>query len=635
MNKFMEAQPKSCAKGANIQALLLERIPAAVAIFDREMLLLTCSKRWLIDFCNNNPDVIGRSHYEMLPEISAEWRDAHQRALAGETLSSDLERLKRADGSIEWVQWEAMPWKRDDGEIGGIIIFAQLLTDLVKSRQKARSVDHELNLLIDSATHHAICLLDDEGRVIIWNSGAERLYGWSEAEVLGKSYDMMFPLADRQSGLPRFQLEEAARNRIFRGQSKRIRKDGSQFLVEVTINRIADASGEPIGFGQVVRDITEDVEQAHALEASSSQLKSILEIVPDGVITINDHGIVQSFSATAELMFGFSADEVIGHNISMLMPEPDGTRHDGYLARYRATGEKRIMGESRRVFGRRKDGSIFPHELFVGEALGGQARLYTGFLRDLSDREEAEAKLQQLQAELNHIARVTAMGTMTTALAHELNQPLTSVTNYVQASAALLAEHGDEALCLARSALEEAGKEALRAGQIVHRLRKFISRGDVERVPTSPLDVGQQACALGFIEGKSKGINCEVAIDPDADQVLVDQIQIQQVVINLVRNAIEAIGNTPGSVIVSAGAHDGNMTRFTVADDGPGIAPEVQQKLFEPFNTSKSEGMGLGLSICRAIVEAHGGRLWFEAVKDGGTAFHFTVPNLSGGAGDN
>lgn len=611
-----------------VSALLLEHVPAAVAVFDRDMRYLVCSRRWLEEYGLEQAEVIGRSHYDVFPDLDERWRGFYDRALAGETIEHDPERFERADGTVDWMQWRIVPWREQSGAIGGVVLTTQIVTERVKTKQQSQTLSRELDLLIDSATDHAIFLLDEVGRIVIWNAGAERLYGWSESEVLGQSYAMFFEPADREVGVPQNQIDEARRTGSFQGRSWRRRKDGGRFLADAAISRIVDESGTEIGFGHVVRDITEEAGRTRAIEASEAHLRSILDTVPDAMIVIDEDGVIQSFSATAERMFGYAEHEVLGHNVSLLMPEPDAAHHDGYIARYMRTGEARIIGKGRRVYGRRKDGTVFPHELSVGEAMGGGRRVFTGFIRDLTAREEAEAQLRELQAELMRISRVSAVGTMATTLAHELNQPLTAVANYVQTSEAVLEEHGVAALDLIREALEQAGQEALRAGAIVRRLRAFVSRGELERTIERPLDLAEQARVLGAVGGKSQSISCQVAVDKDLSRVLVDRVQIQQVLVNLIRNAVEAIEGE-GVILISA-KEQGGVMHFTVTDNGPGISADKESGLFQPFASTKPEGMGLGLSICRTIVEAHGGKLWYESGKDGGAAFHFTVPTARG-----
>src|ERR1051326_1135186 len=220
-----------------------------------------------------------------------------------------------------------------------------------------------------------------------------------------------------------------------------------------------------------------------------AQLQSILGTVPEGMVVIDGHGIMQSFSATAERLFGWSAAEVIGKNVSMLMPSPYRQEHDDYLHRYLDTGEKRIIGIGRIVVGERKDGSTFPMELSVGEARIGAEQFFTGFIRDLTERRSQERRMQELQSELVHVSRLTAMGEMASSLAHELNQPLAAITSYLRGASTLLkAENVDTARV--REAMDRSAEQALRAGDIIKRLREFVAKGETDHA----VEIGRASC---------------------------------------------------------------------------------------------------------------------------------------------
>ena len=365
--------------------------------------------------------------------------------------------------------------------------------------------------------------------------------------------------------------------------------------------------------------------------AREAHLRSILETVPDAMIVIDEAGRIISFSAAAERMFGYREDEILGENVSILMPSPDREKHDSYMHRYDRTGERRIIGIGRITNARHRDGATFPIDLSIGEAKIGDERVFTGFIRDLTERQEAESRVHDLQSELAHVSRVSAMGTLATSLAHELNQPLTAIANYVETARDLLHEPDQETLAIVREALDECAAQSVRAGQIVRRLRDFISRGETERRIESLRRLVTEASALALVGTGEHGLEVQVKLDPFADAVLVDRIQIQQVLLNLIRNAIEAMQESRlrRLLIASQREVDGLM-RITIADSGPGLAPDVAERLFEPFLSTKPTGMGLGLSICRTIVEGHGGRIWAEPSRLGGTAFHFTVIDASG-----
>jgi two-component system sensor kinase FixL len=361
------------------------------------------------------------------------------------------------------------------------------------------------------------------------------------------------------------------------------------------------------------------------LSDREAHLRSILDTIPDAMIVIDEAGLIRSFSPAAERLFGWSAAEAAGRNVSILMPSPNREAHDVYLERYYATGERRIIGIGRVVVGERRDGSSFPMELAVGEVKSREGRYFTGFVRDLSERQETESRLQELQSELLHVSRLTALGEMASALAHELNQPLSAISNYVTGSRAMLAREGAD-VAKVGDALERASEQALRAGQIIRRLRDFVARGETERRIESLPRLLQDASALALVGAREHGIDVRFAIDPGAGLVLADKVQVQQVVLNLIRNAMDAMEESPRRELgIEARADEGAMARVTIADTGPGISEEIAGQLFQPFVTTKADGMGIGLSISRTIIESHGGRLWAEPAPGGGTLFHFTL----------
>jgi len=471
-----------------------------------------------------------------------------------------------------------------------------------------------------SAVNPAVVLTDPAGRVVARSLGAEEVIGLADATGLAVT-----------QARPSHGGEEAAPATAGSASASRAdvvvtRRDGQVLTCHRTITPLIGAGGEAHGFVVVIQDISREVEAAARLTAREAHLRSILETVPDAMVVIDERAVVQSFSATAQRLFGYAPEEVVGRNVSMLMPSPYREQHDGYVGRYLTTGERRIIGIGRVVVGQRKDGSTFPMELSVGEMRSAEARFFTGFIRDLTERQQTEARLQELQAELVHMSRFTALGEMASTLAHEINQPLTAIANYLKGCRRLLEHSQDPNAALLRDAVGQAADQAIRAGQIIRHLREFVARGENEHRVENLSKVVQEAAALALVGAKERGIRVSFNLDSDIERVFVDRIQVQQVILNLIRNAIEAMQDSPSPALaIETGAAEGGLVEVRVADTGPGIDPAIAPQLFQPFVTTKPYGMGVGLSICRTIVETHGGRLWTEPNPGGGTVFRFTL----------
>jgi two-component system sensor kinase FixL len=371
-------------------------------------------------------------------------------------------------------------------------------------------------------------------------------------------------------------------------------------------------------------------ETATKLGAREAHLRSILDTVPDATVVIDSKGIIQTFNRAAVRQFGYEEEEVTGRNVSMLMPQPYRGEHDSYIDRYLHTGERRIIGIDRVVVGQRKDGSTFPMKLAVGEMKSGEETFFTGFIRDLTERAESEARLEEVQGELARLARINELGEMASTLAHELNQPLSAIANYVQGCNRLLHKFDGELAGRMREALEETARQSLRAGQIIRHLREFVTRGETNRQPEDIRKLVEEAGALALVGSREAGIRTVFDFRAGTETVLVDRVQIQQVLINLMRNAVEAMRHSDRrelSVRILDAGEPGSVA-IEVADTGPGLSEDVAQQLFKPFVTTKPGGMGVGLSISKRIVEAHGGAITMRRNEHGGATFHFTLPAL-------
>jgi two-component system sensor kinase FixL len=385
---------------------------------------------------------------------------------------------------------------------------------------------------------------------------------------------------------------------------------------------------------------------------AEDRLSALLDAAVDAIVLIDPRGRISRFNRAAERLFGYVAAEVLGQNVSMLMPGPYHEEHDGYLERYANTGRPRIIGIGREVVARRKDGSTFPIDLSVGEfrrpAVAGGKRTedggehgFVGILRDITARKAQEQQLrdaseelrqafgeaEDLRARLTHAGRLGTLGEMVSGIAHEVNQPLTAIANYASACKRLLLSGRAQPEEMAE-VLDKISVQAERAGQVIRGLRKLARREDraADRLDVNQL-VGEVARLVEF-EFRNAGWQLRQWLAPDLPQVSGDGVQVQQVVLNLLRNAVEAMAEatTCGDTVDLSTRHREGWVEITVDDCGPGIPVATAQRLFEPFFTTKPQGMGLGLSICKSIISAHGGELRHEPRDGGGSRFRIRLP---------
>ncbi len=363
-------------------------------------------------------------------------------------------------------------------------------------------------------------------------------------------------------------------------------------------------------------------------EASlNTLLQSILASVPDAMIVIDEHGKIVAFSAAAERLFGYTAEQVQGQNIKILMGGDDHSYHDNYIHNYLRTGKKQIIGVGRMVEARLADGTTIPVELKIGDANFGEHHLFTGFIRDLSEQQASEHRMGELQVELTNFSRLSAVGTMASAMAHELNQPLTAVANYLEAARDLLDTPDPETIAMVQEALAAASIQSIRAGQIIRRLRDYVSRGEIDARPVDLRPVIAEAITLSKVGIEGQQLAPVVDhIDDDLPIVLADRLQIRQVIVNLVKNAVEALADTPDPLItVTVTAVDDANVEISVSDNGPGFDLPEGHGPFDAFYSSKPNGMGLGLSICQTIIDAHNGEIIAESEPGKGATFRFRL----------
>ncbi len=376
------------------------------------------------------------------------------------------------------------------------------------------------------------------------------------------------------------------------------------------------------------QDVTERKRSEEALARSEARLRATIDGARDAIITLDDAGVIQAINSAGATMFGYRRYELIGQKMSALTPGEERL-HDGYIWGYARGGDAKIIGRGREAQGRRKDGALFPVELSVTEArYDHQERLFVAYVRDLSEQRRIEARLEKL-----HVDRLALMGGMAAAIAHEINQPLAATAAYLRAARRLLDKPREERAASVSETVEKAADQIMRAGRIVANLRSFVGRGEPDKTLVSLRRLIEEAVELVAPAARRAGVHVSFACRADNDGVLADGLQIKQVLVNLLRNAVEAMqGCERRELSISTDACADGTLRVNVADTGPGLDAVSQEELFEPFMTTKAQGMGVGLSISRSIIEEHYGRIWAEPNTGGGAVFSFTLPLARVGA---
>jgi PAS domain S-box-containing protein len=362
----------------------------------------------------------------------------------------------------------------------------------------------------------------------------------------------------------------------------------------------------------------------HQLLEREAKLNSIFNASVEGIITINVANVIVSANAAVETIFGYKPEELIDHDIYKLIPSPPKDISDGNFSH-----AAKLRGQIQEVEGLHKNGSVVPLDLSVAEFSIDNAHFFTHIVRDVSSRKQREQQDKEHLDELAHVTRLGLMGEMASGIAHEVNQPLSAISSYTQVSLNLI-DAEDPDLVKLTEILYKTQQQALRAGRIIHRMREFVKSHSIHRSPADINALIHETVGLCIADLKQNGIRLAFELEHDLPPIHVDQIQIEQVIINLLRNSIDALKSLPAKqqrqVSIQSRLTLNDCIQVRVKDNGPGLDKEQQQKVLTPFYTTKADGMGMGLSITRSLVEAHDGTLHFNSEPGKGTSFYFTIP---------
>jgi PAS domain S-box-containing protein len=535
---------------------------------------------------------------------------------------------KTKDGDHYWDEVVISPIQDAQGRVVRYLAIQTNITARKATEEQLRESEARTRAIVEAAAE-GIFTLDGAGAICSFNRAAERTFAYGAEEVIGQGIDRLLSATGPQETAGFLQYLRSRDTRLFEGGREFVgtRKDGSRFSVEVTVSEFHDGVGPY--YAAIARDITERKRMETALREERNFVSTILATSAAHIVVLDARGRIVRFNRACEEATGYRLDEVKGEvfwerfllpveraPVSAAFGSPRAGQFPNQFESYLLTrgGERRLISwNNTAVFDR--DGNV---EYIVGTGI------------DITEQRRAQAQAQAHQASLAHMDRLSLMGEMATGLAHELNQPLTSIYAYAQGCLRML-HGGDAGSERIENALQQIARLAEQAGGIIRRLRDFVRRRGTKRIS---VDVGrliEEAIEFIKTESRERGVTIELDLSVRLPQVLADPVQIEQVVLNLMRNAIEAmmlVGTGERVLGISASPVETGDVLITVEDTGPGLDKAQIDQIFDAFHTTKAEGMGMGLAISRSIVESHGGRLWAEAGGKGGAVFRFTLPAI-------
>jgi PAS domain S-box-containing protein len=564
-------------------------------------------------------------HPEDVENVVGKWRSS---VATGKPFEAEA-RLRRADGEYRLMLLRKVPLRDEAGSIVKWYGSATDIEERKRAEQELRQAEEHIRAILEYSPNW-IFLKDTEGRYLLVNREIERVFGISQEQIKGKTDSEIFP-PEQAAEYRANDLKVLRAGLTMEYEETALLEDGLHTSI-VHKFPLFDTHGNIYATGGVSTDITERKRAEEARRYSEEQYRTVVETATDAVVSIDEDSKILFVNPATTKIFGYDTSELIGRPLMMLMPESLSKLHEAGFRRYLATGERHLNWQGAELTALRKNGQEFPVEVSFGEMISNGHKVFTGFIRDISEKKRAEEALQEAQDKLAHVTRTQAMGELAAAIAHEVNQPLTAIVT--NANFSLRQLKGSTAnLDELRTAITEIVNDATRASAVISRIRGLLVKGSPRRTELDINEIIQEVITLLRNELTRNRVSLRADLAANLPRVSGDPVQLQQVLINLIVNAIEAMRASterPRKLLIrSARNADGILVQ--VQDSGPGIKPELVDGIFEPFFTTKAEGIGMGLAISRSIIESHGGHLSLVPVSQG-ALLQFTLPVISNDA---
>ncbi len=605
-----------------LQVELLQHLPVSTWTLKPDGTPDFVNQVWL-EFSGQTLDFV-RSHPEAwMTAVHPDDREAASRAFwdavrTGQGFAIETRSLRAQDGAWRWHLQQAVALRDAEGRVLKFVGTTTDIDDQKRAQEELRASEGKLRRVIDTIPTLSWCNLPDGPNEFL-SKGWHDYTGVSPEEAHGWGWQVTFHPED----LPA--LMEKWKGLLLSGEPGEIearirRHDGIYRWFLIRVAPFRDESGAILRWYGTATDIDER-------KRSEARHRVVVETASDAVVSIDESGAIIFANPATKRIFGYNPEELIGKPLTVLMPGAMRKFHEAGLKRYLETGERRLNWQGTEVTARRANGEEFPAEVSFGEMTADQRKVFTGFIRDISEKKRAEEELRNTQEELARMMRVMTIGQLTASIAHEVNQPLSGIIT--NASTCLRMLKGDPPnIDGARETAQRTIRDGNRASDVITRLRTLFSKKQTEIEPLDLNEAAREVIALLSGELQSNKVVLKQEFSDRLPIVHGDRVQLQQVILNLLRNASDAMSSVedrPRQVVLRTEL-EGEHVRLLVQDSGVGFTPEVASKMFESFYTTKSDGMGVGLSVSRSIIEANHGRLWATPNEGPGATFAFSIP---------